>query len=286
MSISKSMRKLGIAVLISILFFCGCGDKSNTEHFEYALFGTGTAISNDPSYPLYEVEPNDDFNSAQAITNSVTGNKDSSDSKDIFKIVATGSSMTLNLYHGTTYSSTSDFEVTVYNSSPEEMDYFNAYNGIDAGRTIGVISGQTYFIKVYVYGAGSTDQYQLTVTFGNEAYEVEPNGDFVTAQTITPDVTYTGQKNGGDNSDFFKVTATTGSSMTVSLAHVTQNSTTSDFKVTIYGSNQAEIASFDAYNGVNGSIIVNVYSGGDFYVKVYVYGADSYDDKYRLKVSF
>ncbi len=82
-----------------------------------------------------------------------------------FKITATGNTMTVNLSHLTQNAGWSDFSVDIYYSDKStKVGYFDANDGVNNSKTIGIIPTQTYYIRVLVYYAGGY-QYKLKATF-------------------------------------------------------------------------------------------------------------------------
>lgn len=115
----------------------------------------------------YEVEPNNSCSDAQLMNadTDYLGENSGGESNDYFKITAAGSLMTVSLMHLTQNANASDYTVTIYTSNCyTSAGYFDANDGINNSKTIGVTSGQTYYIRVYVSNA-STYQYKLKVSF-------------------------------------------------------------------------------------------------------------------------
>lgn len=149
------------------------------------------------------------------------------------------------------------------------------------------LSAGTGTKTVYVWfkdAAGNVSNYMSdSIIVSNTAYEIEPNNDFSTAQVVSAAIDYIGQDNGtSDGNDYFKITAS-GSSMTVNLAHVTQDASGSNFGVTIYNSTQTQIGAFNANAGVDNSMTLGVSAGSYYFIKIYV-GSTTY--QYKLKVTF
>lgn len=248
----------------TLLISCGSPDPnsaSTSESAKHDSFATAQVINPDTKY----TRPEND-----------------NSSNDYFQITATGANMNVDLSHYTPNAPGSDFGVTIYNSSQVQIGSFDANDGLSKSMTIGIIAGQTYYIKIYTGSAGSY-RCILKVSFGSDKYEVEPNNDFSTAMTISSGVDYFGQDNGNtDGNDYFKVIAED-NSMTVSLSHIAVNAPGSDFGVTIYNSSQVQIGNFDAIDGLANSMTTGITAGQTYYIKIYV-ASNNYQCK--LNVSF
>lgn len=205
-----------------------------------------------------------------------------------------------------------DRQVTVSWSSVSGAASYNLYWSTNSGAGksgtkiggvispythIGLTNGTTYYYVVtavnsigesevssQVSAAPSSSGGGITTTTGGTTiYEVEPNNSSGEAQNINADSDYTGQCSFAYDEDFFSIKAT-GSIMTVSLTHITQNDSQSDFRIYILVSTSIPlIGSFDAYNGVNNSMTIGVKSGQIYYIRVSGVAAGPW---YKLRVSF
>lgn len=115
----------------------------------------------------YEISPNGAFDSAFHIESGDYIGQDNGDGDkyDVYAVTAPSNLMTVALNHITPNASSSDFEVTIYNHGQKEVGGFEANNGIAKSETIGVMSGETYYISVYVHNASEDKQYRLSVNF-------------------------------------------------------------------------------------------------------------------------
>jgi len=158
---SKQFRVWFVLSMMSLLLIAGCGGSGGggssltpqTTTDTVTTTGTGTNTGGGNT----EVEPNDSFTAAQAISAGIDylGQNNGSDSNDYFKVTASGSSMTVSLSHLTANASGSDFDVYIYNASQTQIAYFSAYNGVDKSAVVtGLTTSLTYYVKVYVGYSG------------------------------------------------------------------------------------------------------------------------------------
>jgi hypothetical protein len=281
---------------VSFTLSTGSGTKTVYVWFRDAAGNTSTSsnssITLQTSSEVLELEPNNSFSTAN-LMNADTyyiGENSGSESYDYLKITATNNTMTVSLTHVTQNAGGSDFTVYIYYSDQStKVGYFDANDGVNNSKTIAVTSGQTYYVRVYVYYSQAGYQYKLKASFSegnvvNGVLELEPNNSFSTANLMNADTYYIGENSGSESYDYLKITATN-NTMTVSLTHVTQNAGGSDFTVYIYYSDQStKVGYFDANDGVNNSKTIAVTSGQTYYVRVYVGNATTY--QYKLRVSF
>lgn len=220
---------------------------------------------------MYETEPNDMFETATSIeAGQYVGNRHSSgDNNDFFQIVAGGGAMSVELTHLTPKASDSDFYVEIYNSQRGIMAKFHATDGVDNDMTVGVASGETYYIGIDIgYNTSITRQYRLTVGFSSDlSYEIEPNDVMDAACTIDPGE-YIGQRNRtNDEDDYYAISVSSAGTLSISLSHFTPNATDSDFVVRVYNSQREVMSEADASNGVAQSMEIDV-STGNYYIEV------------------
>lgn len=95
------------------------------------------------------------------------GDSPGSSDDDYFVTTASGSSMTINLNHLTQNAANSDFTVYIYyyaGTTRYDVGTFSASDGIGNSKTVGVVSGRTYYVQVYTPYYNDY-WYKLRVTF-------------------------------------------------------------------------------------------------------------------------
>lgn len=255
--------------------------------FEYSL---GIIGGNE----YYEIEKNDDFASAfkLELSKEIRGHRNGSEYVDIFK-VAPGKSdvlgdpvgLLIKLGH-VIPDYDSNFTIYAYNAEGEQVDVFDASHGIGSERKIGVVPGETYYIKVYVGNAPQKYEYRLSVSAiysSDTTYEIEPNNDFSDAHLIKPSGTIIGHRNGPEYTDCFRIMAT-GPSMKLMLGHGSKEYN-SNYRAYVYNYSGTQLDVITALKGISAETTIGVVPGESYFIKVYLSDSPA-DLEYRLNVYF
>jgi len=250
-----------------------------------------------------EVEPNDSAATAMDLcpTSLITGGDSGDDDYryDYFKVTATSNTMTVSLSHVSALASASDFYVTVYDSSENTIDSFEALDGVSNEIERWVTSGASYYIRVDHYSA-STNKYTLNTQFSTTSGSLEldtANDTIATAMTLTDNTTMRGERNGSsDLNDYYKITAPSGkTSMNVAFSHDNASASGSDNTIYVYRyiaeGNAPEVQYFTSNDGVDDNKTFGVVAGSTYYIRVDVnssFGSSSGYTRYRygLRASF
>lgn len=126
---------------------------------------TVTSSSSGTSETAYEVEPNDSFDTAQLIdaNTDYIGQISEYYNYDYFKVVATGSTITVHLEYVSPTGYYYVYWIYIYTDSQSTVANFELSNDESSDSiTTGIVSGQTYYIRVY--GAVGS-QYKLRASF-------------------------------------------------------------------------------------------------------------------------
>ena len=227
-----------------------------------------------------EVEPNDTLATAMDVcpTSLITGGDSGGVdyNYDYFKVTATSNTMTVSLSHVSALAGTSDFGVSIRNSSDVEIDSFDAQDGVNNGIERWVTSGASYYIRVYHYSAG-TNKYTLNTQFSTTSGSLElptANGTVATAQSLTDSTTMRGERNGSsDSSDYYKITAPSGkTSMNVEFSHDNASASGSDNTIYVYRNiaegNTPVVSSFSSNNGVDDNRTFGIRAGSEYFILV------------------
>ena len=303
-SANPSSVQIGGSVVLS----CSAKDADN-DPLSYSWNVTGGSLSSQTGATIFWTAPNITGNYAATCAASDGA---SIDSKTVTIAVTPPSGANHNPVIGSisvtpialSVGGTAVVSVSASDPDGDTLGYsYSATGGIIAGSSSTAsysapsVAG-TYTIQVAITdgkGGSATGSVSVTVApssggsggTSGPVYEIEPNNDFSTAQLINANIDYIGGYSGpGDYSDYFKITAT-GSLMTVSLAHLTQNMNGSNFTVYIYNYSNYTYSTagyFNADNGVNNSITIGAAAGQTYYIRIDVYNAQGY--RYKLNVSF
>ena len=206
-----------------------------------------------------------------------------------YKTVAGGSSLFLSVGHQVPNAEDSDYSLDVFKSDQSTLvESFGANDGIDEQRTLGVIPGETYYIRLNVGRASRETGYRLGLAYSDQPTEAEPNNDFTTAFPIEPGIEYRGGKNAGEGQDIFAIKAVSNQETvraTVHLKHEISNDRDSNFHLTIIRSNQTEIDALYANAGLDNEITFGMVANETYFIKVYVGGAPA-RRRYILRVDY
>ena len=249
------------------------GNVSSVDNDSIMYCSSGTTT-------MDEVEPNDSAATAMDLcpTSLITGGDSGGDdsSYDYFKVTASSNTMTVSLSHVSALASTSDFYVSIRNSSDTEVDFFVALDGVSNEIERWVTSGASYYIRIDHSSAG-TNKYTLNTQFSATSGSLEldtANDTIATAMTLTDNTTMRGEKNGSSDSyDYYKIAAPSGkTSMNVAFSHDNASASGSDNTIYVYKyiaeGNAPEVQYFTSNNGVDDNKTFGVVAGSTYLILV------------------
>lgn len=238
---------------------------SSTDYYEKELnnsYATATVMSTDKEYGGYMNSTGDsDFYKITAPSNgklSISFNHTYVDNYYVYWKVW------IYYYSGGSYNELSYKQIN--GTSNEKVDF----------PTIGTVSSGVYYIKVTTaYDATCEHYYSIKNTFSStNYYEKEINNSYATATNISLNNAYGGYMNKSDDSDFYKFTLSSNSTITVNFNHTYINDYYVYWKVWVYsysGGAYTEVA----YKQISGSdnesyslINKQSLSSGTYYLKI------------------
>jgi hypothetical protein len=182
-----------------------------------------------------------------------------------------------------------DTFLTIYNSEFIEIARNDDSNGTrNSFISLNVTANAIYYLKATAFGSG-TGTYQVSATFiaPTTVTNGTPGDSFANAITLTSNSTstvasYDGEINPASNADYYKYTATT--TGVINFAMVAINNSGVDSILTVYNSNEVQIARNDDSNGTRNSFIsLNVTANAIYYLKATAYGSGT--GAYRVSAS-
>jgi len=182
-----------------------------------------------------------------------------------------------------------DTFLTIYNSEFIEIARNDDSNGTrNSFVSLNVTANAIYYLKATAFGSG-TGTYQVSATFiaPTTVTNGAPGDSFANAITLTSNSTstvasYDGEINPASNADYYKYTATTTGVINFAMAAI--NNSGVDSILTIYNSNEVQIARNDDSNGtLNSFISLNVTANAIYYLKATAYGSGT--GAYRVSAS-
>jgi len=182
-----------------------------------------------------------------------------------------------------------DTFLTIYNSEFIEIARNDDSNGTrNSFISLNVTANAIYYLKATAFGSG-TGTYQVSATFiaPTTVTNGTPGDSFANAITLTSNSTstvasYDGEINPASNADYYKYTATT--TGVINFAMVAINNSGVDSILTVYNSNEVQIARNDDSNGTRNSFIsLNVTANSIYYLKATAYGSGT--GAYRVSAS-
>ena len=234
----------------------------------------------------YESESNDITSTADAIISgsAIKGQLSSSSDVDYYKFTASSSgSVSVNLDVPTNSSYQDYFKFTLYDSNNNNLGEYET--GEDLTASLGISVAGTYYLKLesgYYHDSG---QYSLATSFaaGNSSgYESESNDSTSTADAIISGSAIKGQLSSSSDVDYYKFTASSSGSVSVSLDTPT-DSYRDYFKFTLYDSNNNNLGEYETGEDLTASLGISV--AGTYYLKL---ESGYYHDsgQYSLATSF
>ena len=181
-----------------------------------------------------ESESNDSYATANTLSlnGTISGSMSKYNDVDIFKITATSNGKISLKFNHTYVEKSFGWEINIYYYSDGTYNELTDLNVNLAGSesvslpSIGAVSGGVYYIKVRtsVYGnrteAAVGELYSLVSSFSStEYYEKELNNTWQTATSIKLNSNYSGVINKYDDSDIYKVVASSSSKLTINFKH-------------------------------------------------------------------
>jgi hypothetical protein len=182
-----------------------------------------------------------------------------------------------------------DTFLTIYNSEFIEITRNDDSNGTrNSFVSLNVTANAIYYLKATAFGSG-TGTYQVSATFiaPTTVTNGAPGDSFANAITLTSNSTstvasYDGEINPASNADYYKYTATTTGVINFAMAAI--NNSGVDSILTVYNSNEVQIARNDDSNGtLNSFISLNVTANAIYYLKATAYGSGT--GVYRVSAS-
>ncbi|MEI7854851.1 MAG: PPC domain-containing protein [Planctomycetota bacterium] len=183
-----------------------------------------------------------------------------------------------------------DSILTIYDSSFVQIARNDDSNGtLNSFVSLNVNANAIYYLKATAFGSG-TGAYQVsataiatqTVTNGGSPGDSFTNAITISASVINPIASYDGEINPAYNADYYKYIATTTGVINFAMAAI--NNSSVDSILTIYNSNEVQIARNDDSNGtLNSFISLNVTANAIYYLKATAYGSGT--GAYRVSAS-
>ncbi|NBR06899.1 MAG: hypothetical protein EBT92_14150, partial [Planctomycetes bacterium] len=182
-----------------------------------------------------------------------------------------------------------DTYLTVYNSNFVEIARNDDSNGtFNSFVSLNVTANAIYYLKSTAFGSG-TGAYQVSATFiePTAVSSGAPGDSFTNAITLTANSTgtiasYDGEINPASNADYYKYIASATGVINFAMAAI--NNSGVDTILTIYDSNELQIARNDDSNGtLNSFISLNVTANDIYYLKATAYGSGT--GAYRVSAS-
>ena len=243
-----------------------------------------------------EAEPKESSNAIRINTNSVKKDalSESCDEKNYYFTINSAGVISLSFGKGYDSDSSHGWEVTLYDSSQNElMSREYSCNNTETETTckVGVPAG-TYYIKVerraYTYQSDAT--YSLKVNYSaSSVWESEFNDEVGTADLITVNQTYYGGIMEDRDVDYYRFQTNSAGVISLSFGKGYDKDSYHGWNVTLYNSSQSELMSRE-YRCGNAETETTCKVGvpaGTYYIKVerraYTYQSDA---TYSLKVNY
>ena len=227
----------------------------------------------------YESEDNDSLSKADAVPldSEFKGRLSTSSDVDFYKVTATSSGSLTISFDAPTNSSSSYFQLALYDANGQ----LHSYKSVGRDTTVtynGLAAGDYYYrIADGYYYSGS--EYSFTPTFTASSiddYESEDNDSLSKADAVPLDSEFKGRLSTSSDVDFYKVTATSSGSLTISFDAPT-NSSSSYFQLALYDAN-GELHSYKSV-GRDTTVTYNGLAAGDYYYRIadgYYYSGSEY----------
>lgn len=232
----------------------------------------------------FEVEPNDDFGTANIIQDDIVyhGESLSYDDEDYYKFVAEGNNVSVYFEHLAADASDSDFDIYLYNASKEFMTEYESFDGLNTNCQTGVVEGETYYLLIEGDYYNTGGDYQFTISYGSEHCELEPNHDFGMANLINENIVYLGESRNDDDYDYYRFVANS-DQISLRLEHVIAYASDSEFSLYLYDSNKNLLADFESNDGLNSTYPINVETGKTYFLLI-LGGSWNCGGKYKLSI--
>ena len=182
-----------------------------------------------------------------------------------------------------------DTYLTIFDANFVQIAQNDDSNGtFNSFVSLNVNANAIYYLKATAFGLG-TGAYTVSATFiaPTTVTTGAPGDSFTNAITLTSNSTgtvasYDGEINPAYNADYYKYTATTTGVINFAMAAI--NNSGVDSILTIYNSNEVQIAQNDDSNGtLNSFISLNVTANAIYYLKATAYGSGT--GAYRVSAS-
>lgn len=205
-----------------------------------------------------EVEPNDDYTTANVMMDSMSAEIGSAADVDFFSFSAVAG-FAYNFETGPLPGSSTnsgDTQIRIYDTDGTTQLVFNddGGTGLYSLATLTVTVDGTYYVKVNPYGASNVGDYLLTYTYGGPCDDYpdanEPNDTYITATAITPGTITASMCDAGDV-DYYSFSATAG--QIVSFAQVSEDPSF-DFGLWVVDADSVEVLDVD-YPDLTGSFV-------------------------------
>lgn len=188
----------------------------------------------------YETEPNNDFAYANQIelNKEYTGNLQTDHDLDYFNFnIPSSGKVSVTFQHEKFDTTASCWEIILYNDI-DDSRLLNFYSsGLDTTMTSDFIRlpAGVYYLKIKPFSYKSID-YKFTINYiaETDAFEKEPDNDFITANPILFSAAYTGNIQSEKDADFYRFSLTDNRPVMLLFIHAPLNSSSTYWKVTFY----------------------------------------------------
>jgi len=198
-----------------------------------------------------------------------TGYLDSNDQNDYYKIsVSEGQSISVSM----TPPFGSDFDLRLYDSNQTQVDYSNSSGSVTDTVTYTATTSGYFYVKVYLWGGSGTYSMVVTITGGEVTTQNDMGtggdaGNTIGAATTIAAGSGTGYIDSTDTADYYKVSVTSGQTISVSMTPPMG----SDFDIELYDTNQSQVASSTLGGSQTDAVTYTTTVSGYFYIYVCCY---------------
>jgi len=192
---------------------------------------------------------------------------DSSDTADYYKVpVSSGQTVSVSM----TPPSGADFDLELYDTDGSYLDS-SAYGGSQTDEVTGVASSSGYvYVEVYQYRGTGIYSLTITVTGGSSQDDMGSGmdaGDGLSSATEIQASSGTGYLGSTDTYDYYKVSVSSGQTVSVSLTPPSG----SDFDIALYDTDQSSVDSSTLGGSQTDSVEGTASESGYFYFEIYRY---------------